>query len=91
MRERRVGAAAAAAVTAVMAVAAAVTCLLASALTVLAASPSPGTGAGDPRSSGQGPGLVGDPLLALLAVVLIGLGSVAATLIWVRMTGRPDA
>ena len=29
---------------------------------------------GDPRSSGQGPGLVGDPGFALLAVVAIGLG-----------------
>ena len=88
MKKRRVGAAA---VAAVAAVAPAVTCFLASASTVLAASPSPGTGAGDPRSSGQGPGLVGDPLFALLAVVLIGLGSVVATLVWVRMTSRPDA
>jgi hypothetical protein len=64
---------------------------MAFALTVLAASPTPDSGAGDPRSSGQGPGLVGDPLFALLAVVLIGLGSVVATLIWVRMTARPDA
>ena len=46
---------------------------------------------GDPRSSGQGPGLVGDPAFALLAVVAIGLGSVVATLVYVRLTARRDA
>jgi hypothetical protein len=56
----------------------------------MSASPSPGTEAGDPRSSGQGPGLVGDPAFAVLAVVVIGLGAVVATLAWVRMTGRPE-
>jgi hypothetical protein len=30
---------------------------------------------GDPRSSGQGPGLVGDPVTAILLVVLIGVGT----------------
>ena len=64
---------------------------LALAATILAASPSPagGTG-GDPRSSGQGPGLVGDPAFALLAVVAIGIGSVVATLAYVRLTSRSD-
>jgi hypothetical protein len=64
---------------------------LALAATVLAASPSPagGTG-GDPRSSGQGPGLVGDPAFALLAVVAIGIGSVVATLVYVRLTSQRD-
>ena len=58
-------------------------------LAASAASPSPGpvTG-GDPRSSGQGPGLVGDPAFALLAVVTIGLVTVAATLLYVRLTAR---
>ena len=64
---------------------------LAFAVATLAASPSPPPGAaGDPRSSGQGPGLVGDPAFAFLAVVAIGLGSVAATLIYVRLTARRD-
>jgi hypothetical protein len=56
--------------------------------TVLAAAPSatPGTG-GDPRSSGQGPGLVGDPLVAIGVVVAIGLLAVVATLTYVRLTG----
>jgi hypothetical protein len=59
------------------------------AATALAASPSPAGGAGgDPRSSGQGPGLVGDPAFALLAVVAIGVGSVVATLVYVRLTSR---
>ena len=43
--------------------------------------------AGDPRSSGQGPGLVGDPLLAIGAVILLGVVSVGATLVYVRSTG----
>jgi hypothetical protein len=54
----------------------------------LAASPSPDPIVGDPRSSGQGPGLVGDPLFALLAVFAIGVGSVIATLLYVRLTAR---
>ena len=63
---------------------------LACALATLAASPSPEPAVGDPRSSGQGPGLVGDPGFALLAVVAIGAGTVAATLIYVRLTARSD-
>ncbi len=67
-------------------VVAAVLLLLALAAPALAATPSPAAG-GDPRSSGQGPGLVGDPAFAILAVVLIGAGAVLATLAYVRMTG----
>ena len=55
---------------------------------VLAASPSPGPIGGDPRSSGQGPGLVGDPLFAVLAVIVIGVVSLVATLAYVRLTAR---
>ena len=54
----------------------------------LAASPTPEPIGGDPRSSGQGPGLVGDPLFAVLAVVVIGVVSVVATLAYVRLTAR---
>jgi hypothetical protein len=61
---------------------------LAMAMSTLAASPSPAPAAGDPRSSGQGPGLVGDPAFALLAVVAIGLGALVATLIYVRVTAN---
>ena len=46
---------------------------------------SPGTG-GDPRSPGQGPGLVGDPLFAIVAVLLVAITSVALTLAYVRLT-----
>jgi hypothetical protein len=56
-----------------------------------AASPSPGTIGGDPRSSGQGPGLVGDPAFAILAVVAIGLVTVVATLVYVRLTAKRGA
>ena len=67
---------------------------LTSAAAVLAASPSPtaAAAAGDPRSSGQGPGLVGDPLWALAIVVVIGVTALVATLAYVRTTrGREDA
>ncbi len=52
----------------------------------LAASPTPAVG-GDPRSSGQGPGLVGDPAFAVLAVLAIGIGTIAITLVYIRLTG----
>ncbi|MGK2852480.1 MAG: hypothetical protein ACSLFN_16430 [Candidatus Limnocylindrales bacterium] len=55
--------------------------------TALAASPSPSAGGGDPRSSGQGPGLVGDPLMAIGLVVAIGIVALVATLAYVRITG----
>jgi hypothetical protein len=60
--------------------------------TVSAASPdatAPAAGS-DTRSAGQGPGLVGDPGAALLAVGAITLLTVVATQAWIRMTrGRP--
>ena len=54
----------------------------------LAADPSesPGGAAGDPRSSGQGPGLVGDPGWALLIVLVIGITALLVTLAYVRLT-----
>ena len=70
----------------VAAVGAAVTAWLACAAAAVAASPTPDPIVGDPRSSGQGPGLVGDPVFALIAVVAIGVGSVLATLVYVRLT-----
>ena len=54
----------------------------------LAASPEPSvvTG-GDPRSNGQGPGLVGTPGLAILGVLAIAIVAVVATTVYVRLTG----
>jgi len=64
--------------------------LLAGAAHVLAASPEatarPGT---DTRTTGGGPGLVGNPALALLGVLGIALVSVLATIGYVRLTGGP--
>ena len=58
---------------------------------VLGASPTPsGMPGGDPRSSGQGPGLVGDPVFALLAVLAIGLCALLLTLAYVRLSARRD-
>jgi hypothetical protein len=57
-----------------------------------AASPDPtAVAAGDPRSSGQGPGLVGDPLAAILVVGAIAALAITATLLYVRATGGPSA
>jgi hypothetical protein len=43
---------------------------------------------GDLRSEGSGPGLVGNPLLILGAVVALGLGTVIVTLLVARLTRR---
>ena len=57
----------------------------------MAASPSPAA-AGDPRSSGEGPGLVGQPGFALLAVAVIAVLAIVITMIYVRLTApRGDA
>ena len=54
-----------------------------------AASPSPSAGSGgDPRSSGQGPGFVGDAGTAILGTLAIGFGAVVITTLYVRLTPR---
>ncbi len=60
-------------------------------MVVLAASPDPSPIAGgDTRSGGEGPGLVGSPLSAVVAVLLIALTSVVLALVYIRLTsGRP--
>jgi hypothetical protein len=61
-------------------------------VTALAASPAPSAGGGDPRSAGQGPGLVGQPIVAVAVVIGIGLLAAAMTWGYVRLTGgrRPQ-
>jgi hypothetical protein len=60
------------------------------ATTAIAASPAPTTVAGgDPRSAGEGPGLVGTPVVAIGLVFAIGIGAALVTLAWVRLTGGP--
>lgn len=56
---------------------------------VRAATPSasPAVG-GDTRSAGEGPGLVGSPILAIFGVLGIGLASAAVTLLYVRLTSE---
>lgn len=69
--------------------------LLAALLGIVMACGTPGSSAGpsaaqagDPRSSGQGPGLVGDPVVAIAAVVAIGVAAVVLTLAYIRVTDR---
>jgi hypothetical protein len=52
------------------------------------ASPAPG-GGGDPRSVGEGPGLVGNPLVAIALVAAIGVAAAGLTALYVRATGGP--
>jgi len=52
---------------------------------VYAATPTPAQG-GDPRSSGEGPGLVGEPGFALLVVAGIAIASIVITTLWIRLT-----
>ena len=63
---------------------------LATPVAVLAASPTPGPAAGDPRSAGEGPGFVGAPGLAVLGVLVIGAASAVLTLVYVRATARRE-
>jgi hypothetical protein len=75
--------------------------LLALALPVAAASPEPAASSapessptpglldtGDPRSNGQGPGLVGSPFAVALGVVLLGVLTAGGTLVYLRLTQR---
>jgi hypothetical protein len=64
----------------------------ATAVTALGATPDATRPVGnDPRSSGEGPGLVGDPLFAIGLVVLIGIGALVLTMAYVRVTSRGRA
>jgi hypothetical protein len=56
----------------------------------LGATPSAPAAGGDPRSSGEGPGLVGQPFLALLAVIGIAVVAILVTTAYVRLTTRPE-
>jgi hypothetical protein len=75
---------------------AAVVAVLLMAMVVLAAEPSalpsavPGEllQGGDPRSEGEGPGLVGNPLLILGVVVVLGLVTAMVTVILARLLRR---
>jgi hypothetical protein len=63
---------------------------LAGAAHALAATPEPTARPGtDTRTTGGGPGLVGNPALALLGVLGIAILSIAATVAYVRLTGGP--
>lgn len=65
----------------------AVAAMLALPALTLAASPEPSGATGaDTRSAGQGPGLVGAPGQAVLAVLVIAVVAIALTLAYVRFT-----
>lgn len=62
--------------------------VLGGAATALAASPDPTQRPGsDTRSSGSGPGIVGEPVLAVLGVLGVAGASLLASLVYVRLTG----
>jgi hypothetical protein len=62
--------------------------LIGGAAATLAASPDPTLRPGtDTRSTGGGPGIVGEPLLALLGVLGVAAVSLLASLAYVRLTG----
>lgn len=52
-------------------------------------SPAPSADSGDTRSSGEAPGFVGAPWLAVVAVAAIGVAAAGATIAYVRLTGGP--
>jgi hypothetical protein len=54
-----------------------------------AATPSAAAVGGDPRSPGEGPGLVGEPLIAIVAVIAIAILAIVVTTVYVRLTARP--
>jgi hypothetical protein len=54
-----------------------------------AASPQPSSGSGDTRTTGEAPGFVGSPLVAIGAVLGLGLLTGLATIGYVRLTGGP--
>lgn len=50
------------------------------------ASPEPPIVAGDPRSEGEGPGIMGSPVVIALGVVALGVVTAAVTLLVLRLT-----
>ena len=65
--------------------------LAASPQPIPAATAAPVVGSGDSRSEGEGPGLVGSPLLIAAAVVALGAVAATGTLVVLRLRGpRPD-
>ena len=62
------------------------TALILAAGPVRAVDPTSSPAGGDVRTSSTAPGLVGDPIFALVAVVAIGLVALGATLVYVRLT-----
>lgn len=73
-----------------VAVATAATLVLGRAVGTSAAEPSPTRLGGDPRSAGEAPGFVGDPLAAIAVVLAIALIAMLVTLAWVRLTDGRD-
>ena len=61
--------------------------VLAAPALAIAAEPTAATG-GDPRSSGQGPGFVGDAPTAIGITLAIGLVALLATYAYVRLTAK---
>ncbi len=72
-----------------MAILMALSILIAAPRPSLAASPEPSSRTGgDPRSSGQGPGFVGDAPIAIGLTLAVGLGAALSTYAYVRLTAK---
>ena len=63
--------------------------LVLAAAPMFATDPTASPAGGDVRTSSTAPGLVGDPLFAVVGVVMVGLVALGATLLYVRLTARP--
>lgn len=62
--------------------------LIATAAVTLAADPTASPPGGDVRTNPAAPGFVGDPVFAVLGVIVIGLLAVLATLAGLRLSAR---
>lgn len=93
MRTRAVlagsGIARGAVVTRLWATLAVVAAWLGTAATALGADPTASPAGGDVRTTPAAPGVVGEPLLALAGILVVGLLAAGVTLLAVRLTARP--
>jgi hypothetical protein len=62
--------------------------LLAGSVAAQTATPAPLPTPFDPRGGGNGPGVVGAPFIAALAVIALGIAAAGATALYVRLAAK---